>query len=106
MKVSGFLWDDCDFSCDYDLLKELGIDIPYIAYDDTTTQGGRQKTLRGLNTAKDNDMQIIVTGYLCDGIVTEEERCLIYLFMLKLFDVGLDDMYIASEEVKNIMKCS
>ena len=51
-------------------------------------------------------VQNIVTGYLCDGIVTEEERCLIYLFMLKLFDVGLDDMYIASEEVKNIMKCS
>ena len=63
MKVSGFLWDDCDFSCDYDLLKELGIDIPYLAYDDKTTQGGRQKTLRGLNTAKDNDMQIIVTGW-------------------------------------------
>ena len=51
-------------------------------------------------------VQNIVSGYLCDGIVTEEERCLIYLFMIKLFDVGLDDMYIASEEVKNIMKCS
>ena len=58
MKVSGFLWDDCDFTCDYDLLKELGIDYPYIAYDESM-----YKTLVGLDLAKEHNMQIIVTAW-------------------------------------------
>ena len=58
MKVSGFIWDDCTYKCDYDLLKELGIDIPYIGYDK-----GMSCTITGLNKAAENNMQIMVTAW-------------------------------------------
>ena len=50
-------------------------------------------------------IQGIVSCYICDGIVSDQERCEIYLLMIKLFAVGLEDKYV-SEEVRSIMKCS
>ena len=61
MKVSGFIWGDYlnnTYTCNYDVLKELGVDFPYIGYDN-----GMSYTLTGLDHAAANDMQIIVTAY-------------------------------------------
>ena len=46
----------------------------------------------------------IVSEYVLFGETSQEEKCEIYLLMLMLFIVGLEDRYVPKKEVKEIMK--